>query len=377
MRRINLCLAFLKLFFIKGDLFVRYFSYLEDDEEKRLFHKIPKEFNKNKDKKFLQYALGGHIYVPAIRKDMIYKCLKGKIKGLTSFTICLEDAIGINGEGESIENLAQVLKEVQLRRDKKDIPLIFIRPRNLEQMLKFKDILEENKDIITGIVIPKEKKKKIDSFIEGLEKINCLKLYIMPIIESIEFIDYTLKDKYLKDLKRAVLEHRDKILNIRVGVTDILGSYGIRRDKSLTIYDNIVFKNLTFDLMSILKNDEIDIPISGGVSEVYDMNKKDILNTFIKEVKIDKLNGFIGKTVIHPFQMNVVQAMNVISYEDYMDAKSILDGVGSKYSISGSINCERMNEVNPHTKWAKKIMLLSDIYGVFNKGISFNELFRF
>ena len=63
--------------------------------------------------------------------------------------------------------------------------------------------------------------------------------------------------------------------------------------------------------------------------------------------------------------------------KDYMDAKSILDGVGSKYSISGSINCERMNEVNPHTKWAKKIMLLSDIYGVFNKGISFNELFRF
>ena len=370
MRRINLCLAFLKLFFIKGDLFVRYFSYLEDEEEKRLFHKIPKEFNKNKDKKFLQYALGGHIYVPAIRKDMIYKCLKGKIKGLTSFTICLEDAIGINGEGESIENLAQVLKEVQLRRDKKDIPLIFIRHRNLEQMLKFKDILEENKDIITGIVIPKANGEKIDSFIEGLEKINCLKLYIMPIIESIEFIDYTLKDKYLKDLKRAVLEHRDKILNIRVGVTDILGSYGIRRDKSLTIYDNI-------DLMSILKNDEIDIPISGGVSEVYDMNKEEILNTFIKEVKIDKLNGFIGKTVIHPFQMNVVQAMNVISYEDYMDAKSILDGVGSKYSISGSINCERMNEVNPHTKWAKKIMLLSDIYGVFNKGISFNELFRF
>ena len=286
--------------------------------------------------------------------------------------------VGISGGLDSTLALLVTAKAFDmLGRDKKDIPLIFIRPRNLEQMLKFKDILEENKDIITGIVIPKANGEKIDSFIESLEKINCLKLYIMPIIESIEFIDYTLKDKYLKDLKRAVLKHRNKILNIRVGVTDILGSYGIRRDKSLTIYDNIVFKNLTFDLMSILKNDEIDIPISGGVSEVYDMNKKDILNTFIKEVKIDKLNGFIGKTVIHPFQMNVVQAMNVISYEDYMDAKSILDGVGSKYSISGSINCERMNEVNPHTKWAKKIMLLSDIYGVFNKGISFNELFRF
>ena len=355
---------------------MRYFDYLGEKEEKRLFHKAPKEFNKNEDKKILQYALGGHIYVPAIRKDMIYKCLNGKIKGLTSFTICLEDAIGINGEGESIKNLAEVLNEIQLS-NKKDVPLIFIRPRNLEQMFKFKDILEKNKDIITGIVIPKADGSKIDSFIEALEKINCSKFYIMPIIESIEFIDYTLKDKYLKDLKRAVLEHRNKILNIRVGVTDILGSYGIRRDKSLTIYDNIVFKNLTFDLMSILKNDEIDIPISGGVSEVYDMNNKEILDTYIKEVKIDKLNGFIGKTVIHPLQMNVVQAMNVISYEDYMDAKSILDGIGSKYSISGSINCERMNEVNPHTKWARKIMILSNIYGVFNKGIKFNELFRF
>lgn len=355
---------------------MRYFDYLGEEEEKKLFHKFPKEFNKNEDKKILQYALGGHIYVPAIRKDMIYKCLNGKIKGLTSFTICLEDAIGISGEGESIENLREVLNFLRLS-ERKDIPLIFIRPRNLEQMIKFENILQENLEILTGIVISKANAFKIRSFIEELNKINCSKLYIMPIIESIEFIDYTLKDKYLKDLKRAVLEHRNKILNIRVGVTDILGSYGIRRDKSLTIYDNIVFKNLTFDLMSILKNDEIDIPISGGVSEVYDMNNKEILDTYIKEVKIDKLNGFIGKTVIHPLQMNVVQAMNVVSYEDYMDAKSILDGIGSKYSISGSINCERMNEVNPHTKWARKIMILSDIYGVFNKGTSFNELFRF
>ena len=85
---------------------MRYFDYLGEKEEKRLFHKFPKEFNKNEDKKILQYALGGHIYVPAIRKDMIYKCLNGKIKGLTSFTICLEDAIGISGEGENIKNLA-------------------------------------------------------------------------------------------------------------------------------------------------------------------------------------------------------------------------------------------------------------------------------
>ena len=68
--------------------------------------------------------------------------------------------------------------------------------------------------------------------------------------------------------------------------------------------------------------------------------------------------------------MNVVQAMNVISYEDYMDAKSILDGIGSKYSISGSINCERMNEVNPHTKWARKIMILSDIVALAKAGYS-------
>ncbi len=355
---------------------MKYFDYLNENERKIIFYKEPKEFNKDIEKNILQYTLGGLIYVPAIRKDMIYKCINREIKGITSFAICLEDAIGVLGEEESIENLREILSYIRDNKEK-NYPLIFIRPKNISQMKKFTYLLQENKDLISGIIIPKATGVKIRNFIDILDNKDCSNLYIMPIIESVEFIDYNLKHEYLMDLQQTVKEYRQRILNIRIGVTDILGSYGIRRDKDLTIYDNIAFKNFTSDLMSVIRCEEIDIPISGGVSEVYDMSNLDILKKYIKEVKIDKLNGFIGKTVIHPLQMNVVQAMNAIAYEDYMDAKSIIDGIGSKYSISSSINCERMNEVNPHTRWAKKIMVLSKIYGVLNKGIKVDELFRF
>ena len=37
---------------------------------------------------------------------------------------------------------------------------------------------------------------------------------------------------------------------------------------------------------------------------------------------------------------------------------------------------DRMNEVNPHLAWAKKIIKLSNIFGVFNEGVEFNDLTR-
>ena len=39
-------------------------------------------------------------------------------------------------------------------------------------------------------------------------------------------------------------------------------------------------------------------------------------------------------------------------------------------------NLEKMNEVSPHLKWAKKIMAMSEVYGVLNKGVEFNELYE-
>lgn len=357
---------------------MKYFNYLTE-KEKELFHILPKYFDKTYDLNILKYAIGALLYIPAINKDMLYKAIDMKIDEIGSIAICLEDTIGVAGEIESIDNIKEIFNYLKKNQKiKEELPLIFIRFRNLEQMMRVNDVLKENLDLLTGIIIPKANKEVISEFLNRLNDLNCESLYIMPIIETTEFINIETKDKALLDLYKVVKENKDRILNIRIGVTDILGCFGLRRNKKHTIYDNIIFNKFCVDLIgTFCGKTDIDVPISGGVSEFYDLKNEEILDSYIKEIYLDKSNAFVGKTVIHPLQLKVVQAMNTISYEDYADAKNIIENVNSKCGVSASFSAERMNEVNPHLKWAKKIMVLAEVYGVLNEGKAVNELFRF
>ncbi|AVK47532.1 ATP-binding protein [Clostridium sp. MF28] len=356
---------------------MKYFNYLTE-KQKSLFYKLPKYFDKNYDINILRYTIGALLYIPAINNGMIYKAIDGDIKGIGSVAICLEDAIGIEGEAESIRNIKEIFRYLKHNeKTKNELPLIFIRFRNIEQMLRCADIVKENFNLLTGIIIPKANSDIISEFLNSLDDLKCKSLYLMPIIETAEFINIETKHKAFSGLHKVIMENQNRILNIRIGVTDILGCYGVRRNRKMTIYDNIVFSKFCADLMGTIGgNLNSDIPISGGVSEFYDLNNKEILNSYLREIELDNLNGFVGKTVIHPLQLKVVQAMSVINYEDYIDAKSIIENINSKYGVSASFSNERMNEVNPHLKWAKRIMILSEIYGVIREGVTVNELFK-
>lgn len=358
---------------------MRHFDYLDEGTEQRVFYKLPQEINKNTDISILRYSVGSLLYIPAINKDKLYKFFSGNVKGATSVVMCLEDSVGDNGEEEAIDNIREIMGYIKrMKIMERKAPLIFIRPKNAIQMKKFVDVLRDSLDILTGIVIPKANAENIDEFINILNKEGCKSLYIMPIIETTEFTQIETKQNAFSNLKNVIIKNLDRILNIRIGVTDILGAYRLRRNKKYTIYDNIIFRSFLADLMSLLLvNNNEDMVISGGVSEFYNMKKQDILETYIKEIELDKMNGFIGKTVIHPYQLSVCEAMNVVSFEDYIDACNILENLNSKFGVSSSIYKNRMNEVNPHLNWAKKIINLSKVYGVFNEGIDYNELLEF
>ncbi len=362
---------------------MKYFKYLKEYEKEKIFFRNPEEFNNNSNMSILKYSIGALLYIPAINEKMLNSFVSNGIKELTSVSICLEDSVGENGEAEGIENMKWAFLELKKNIEKgvfekNQIPLIFIRPKNSEQMLKFSDVLKENLNLITGIIIPKANSEVIEQFIEKLGQIGCSSLYLMPIIETTEFTDINRKYDSLLRLYKTIEKYKKRILNIRIGVTDILGAYRLRRNKKFTIYDNMIFHKFSSDLMSIFGgNQELDIPISGGVSEFYDMTNPEILESYLREMDIDRLNGFIGKTVIHPLQMRIVQAKHVISYEDYIDAERIISDVDNKSGVSASFSRERMNEVNPHLKWAQKIIRLAEIYGVFNEGIDFNDILRF
>jgi hypothetical protein len=82
----------------------------------------------------------------------------------------------------------------------------------------------------------------------------------------------------------------------------------------------------------------------------------------IRETRLDLLNGFIGKTVIHPSQIAVVNAFLAVGSEEYEDAKTIaaMDGGG----VVCSAFRNKMNEASPHKKWAKKLLSRAAVYGV-------------
>ena len=86
-----------------------------------------------------------------------------------------------------------------------------------------------------------------------------------------------------------------------------------------------------------------------------------------RELELDKLNGFIGKTCIHPAQLKYITESNLIDYEDYQDALNILGMSDGLIGVSKGYGNNKMNEVKTHSNWAKKIVGLSEIYGVRNE----------
>ena len=358
---------------------MQYFKYLNDINsnicDKMLF-KQPENLNKNTDLDKLRYSLGALLYIPAIQEKMLNNVLDKKIKDLCTFAICLEDSVGDSGEKEAIENLNLFLDRLDLRiKENKlninEIPLIFIRPKNEKCLKQISPIIKEYQHLLVGIVIPKATSERIDSFLDILNENNLESLYLLPIIESPEFIQSHTKNEAFIKMAFVINKYKDRILNIRIGVTDILGYYGIRREKNLSIYDSVIYKMFVSDIISYLQH--LEIPISGGVSEFFNLNDLETLKAYEKEMQLDRLNGLIGKTVIHPKQITAVQLFNIVSYEDYIDAKSILENTNNKFGALGSVNATRMNEVKPHFKWATKIIKLASIYGVYNEDYNFKK----
>jgi citrate lyase beta subunit len=82
------------------------------------------------------------------------------------------------------------------------------------------------------------------------------------------------------------------------------------------------------------------------------------------EIEMDFANGFIGKTIIHPSQLPIVRRSLQPLRTDYKDALQILHWNGGAWGVVKSVAGNRMNEVATHYNWARKILIMSEIYGV-------------
>lgn len=107
-------------------------------------------------------------------------------------------------------------------------------------------------------------------------------------------------------------------------------------------------------------------------SELIDQN----MDGLMREILLDITNGLIGKTIIHPSHIKVVQALNVVTYEEYNDALNIVESATGEFGVKKSQFLNKMNEIKPHYYWAQRMLLKSEVYGVLNEEYSNIDLIK-
>lgn len=347
-----------------------------------VFYKLPKEFNKYSDREILKYSLGANLYINGLI-DVFEKLLKGDLNETTTITVCFEDSIKSSDLDKAqelfINSLEKIKKAIESNEIKyEDLPLIFIRVRNLNQFENFLKRLKRNIAVlITGFIFPKFNLENGRAYLELTKKasLNLDEIfYTMPILESKEIIFKESRIETLLKLDEIIKEYRDIILNLRVGGTDFSSKFALRRKVDKTIYDLRVIGDCLVDIINIFGREEKYV-ISAAVYEYFskEVNSKEVKG-LLKEIELDRENGFVGKTVIHPYQVKYVDLSYLVSYEEYIDAMNILKNQGEGGVFKGYSN-NKMNENLPHSAWARKILNRAEIYGVLNEKLQQSDFY--
>lgn len=356
------------------------------------FFKEPVSFNKHTEKTLLQYCLGGTLYMPGT-KDVLYKILTKNMDHVTSMVMCFEDAIQEQdvelAEGNVLNHLAEIYEAIENTNISiDDIPLIFLRVRNTEQFIKFAKKLErKHLLVLSGFVFPKFYSSNATVYLEQLEDLNNtfnVSLYGMPILEGRTVAYRESRSEELHQLRTLIEPFKKSILNIRVGGTDFSSIFGVRRGINSSVYDILPVRDCLSDILNYFNRDTADYTVSGPVWEYFLAYKKDnidellerdfhhsllsrniivneAIDGLLREVMLDKANGFVGKTIIHPSHIKFVNAMQAVTKEEYEDAIQIID---TKGGVIKSSKANKMNEASPHRNWAMKIVNRAAAYGV-------------
>ena len=386
---------------------MKLFSNLYEKELDSLFFIKPSKFNKHTNQTILSYALGATLYMPATRENIHQELLSKKHNGLASMVICLEDSIADHEVDiaemqlvSELDHLHRAIINGYLSED--DLPLIFVRIRSLEQLKKIAELAGASIKVLTGIVIPKFDSimgKEILRYIHELNADGNL-LYAMPILETKRIIEKETRLEELLAIKVVVDEFKELILNVRIGATDFSGLYGIRRNADTTVYDIGVIRDCISDIVNVFLRFDSPYVVSGPVWEYFSSTQRILkpqlrqtpfgqeglkwrtelidrhMDGLIQEVLMDIANGLTGKTIIHPSHIKTVHGLNVVSYEEYIDAKNIVNEAENHNGVRKSAFANKMNEIKPHYYWAQKILRKSQVYGVLQDGITNIDLLK-
>ncbi|AYN41560.1 ATP/GTP-binding protein [Streptomyces dangxiongensis] len=384
---------------------MRHFGHIAPEVRQRLFHREPCAFTADSPARLLSAALGATLYSPATRPRLADDIVRQAGHGVVSMVLCLEDSIGDADVAAGEENLVRQFAALAAHaaRPGVELPLLFIRVRTPEQIPDLARRLGPAVRLLSGFVLPKFTGERGIPFLEALtvaEAAAGRRLFAMPVLESPELLYLESRVDTLEGIFRAVDKYRERVLALRLGVTDFCSSYGLRRAPDMTAYDVRIVASVIADVVNMLgRADGTGFTVTGPVWEYFRVSERmfkpqlrqspflemqavelreklieHAMDGLLREISLDQANGLLGKTCIHPSHVLPVHALSVVSHEEFSDARDILRPERGGGGVLRSAYTNKMNEVKPHRAWAERTLLRAEVFGVANEDVGFVEL---
>ena len=380
---------------------MRHFGHIAPAARGDLFFREPCDFDAGSPAPVLAAALGATLYSPATRPRLADDVIKQARRGVVSMVLCLEDSIDDSEVPDAEENLVRQFADLAERGS--ELPLLFIRVREPHQITDLVRRLGASVRLLSGFVLPKFTQERGVPFMEALTKAESAagqRLFAMPVLESPELLHLETRQESLQKIARTVDTYRDRVLALRLGVTDFCSAYGLRRAPDMTAYDVRIVGDVIADVVNVLgRADGTGFTITGPVWEYFRLQERmfkpqlrrspflegqaeelrealieHAMDGLLREITLDQANGLLGKTCIHPSHVAPVHALSVVSHEEFSDAQDILRPERDGGGVLRSSYTNKMNEVKPHRAWAERTLRRAQVFGVAKADVGFVEL---
>jgi len=308
------------------------------------------------------YQLGASLYMPATRQDIWQVIKRDKLPTINSIIICVEDAVSHDDVELALQRLQELLNTwaahidsindpstpENSKQEQPTRPLVFVRPRNpmmLQKLAHYQHI-----ELLDGFVMPKVDMCSLSNWRMACQNLSTDQL-LMPTLETAALFNPHHNQELAIGFKEAFSQ---PVFALRIGGNDLFAALRLRRPKNSIVYDTPI-GTLAYQLLGCF------VPhgfyLTAPVFEYLDQP-----TLFMQELTRDVSLGLVGKTVIHPSQIALVQQAYCVPASTLDEAQAILHSEAKavfKYNNT-------MLEPATHRAWATEIINRAKVFGTIN-----------